>query len=40
MKQKKTGGTKHFVIEQEAYQNISPLNCAKEDLKAMQQWGF
>jgi sugar phosphate isomerase/epimerase len=36
----KNGGTKHFVIEQEAYQNISPLNCAKEDLKAMHHWGF
>jgi len=37
---KKTGGTKHFIIEQESYQNDTPLNCAKEDLKAMHHWGF
>ena len=37
---KKNGGTKHFIIEQESYQNISPLNCAKTDLIAMQKWGF
>jgi hypothetical protein len=37
---KKTGGTKHFIIEQESYQNDTPLNCAKEDLKAIHHWGF
>jgi hypothetical protein len=33
---KKNGGTKHFIIEQEAYQNSTPLNCAKEDFKAIK----
>lgn len=37
---KKNGGTKHFIIEQESYQNDTPLNCAKVNLKAMHHWGF
>jgi sugar phosphate isomerase/epimerase len=37
---KKTGGTKHFIIEQEAYQGIPPLDCVKADLAQMKQWGF
>ncbi|HYK48061.1 MAG TPA: sugar phosphate isomerase/epimerase [Parafilimonas sp.] len=33
-------GTKHFIIEQEDYQDKTPLECAKEDLAAMKNWGF
>ena len=37
---RKTGGTKVFIIEQEAYQNTSPLACVKEDLDIMKKWGY
>ncbi|KAA9038084.1 sugar phosphate isomerase/epimerase [Ginsengibacter hankyongi] len=33
-------GTKYFIIEQEEYQGIAPLDCAKEDLEKMKGWGF
>jgi len=33
-------GTKHFIIEQEEYQEKTPLQCAKEDLAIMKNWGF
>jgi sugar phosphate isomerase/epimerase len=29
-----------MIIEQEAYQNESPLDCVKDDLAAMKQWGY
>ena len=34
------GGTTEFIIEQESYQGISPLDCCKEDLKVMKGWGY
>jgi sugar phosphate isomerase/epimerase len=37
---KKTGGTTEFIIEQESYQNQSPLEAAKADLEAMNSWGY
>jgi sugar phosphate isomerase/epimerase len=37
---KKTGGTKHFIIEQESYQGIAPLDCMKENLIIMKKWGY
>jgi len=37
---KKTGGTMHFIIEQEAYQGMAPLECIKQDLAMMKQWGY
>ena len=37
---RKTGGTTQFIIEQESYQDITPLQSAKEDLEAMKKWGF
>lgn len=37
---KKSGGTIHFIIEQESYQNKTPLECAKQDLKVMKSWGY
>ncbi|MGH2564597.1 MAG: sugar phosphate isomerase/epimerase family protein, partial [Ginsengibacter sp.] len=33
-------GTKYFIIEQEEYQDKTPLDCSEEDLKAMERWGF
>ncbi len=37
---KEKGGTTEFIIEQESYQGIQPVDCAKEDLKVMKSWGF
>lgn len=37
---KKSGGTLHFIIEQESYQGKTPLDCAKEDLKIIKSWGY
>ena len=36
----KTGGTKHLIIEQEAYQGIAPLECVKQDLAVLKNWGY
>lgn len=33
-------GTKYFIIEQEEYQEKTPLECAQLDLQAMKGWGF
>jgi sugar phosphate isomerase/epimerase len=37
---KKMSGTKHFIIEQESYQNKTPLECAKINLDTMKTWGL
>ncbi|MBK5277796.1 MAG: sugar phosphate isomerase/epimerase [Bacteroidia bacterium] len=37
---RKSGGTIHFIIEQESYQGKTPLECMKEDLKIMKKWGY
>ncbi len=37
---RKSGGTIHFIIEQEAYQGKTPLQCMKEDLEIMKKWGY
>jgi len=37
---RKNGGTKHFIIEQESYQQKTPIECAKEDLEIMKSWGY
>jgi L-ribulose-5-phosphate 3-epimerase UlaE len=37
---KKSGGTIHYIIEQEAYQGKSPLECAKENIAIMKGWGY
>ena len=37
---RKSGGTVHFIIEQESYQGMAPLDCAKEDLVIMKKWGY
>jgi len=36
----KTGGAIHLIIEQESYQGKPPLDCVKEDLQIMKQWGY
>lgn len=37
---RKKGGTIHFIVEQEAYQGIAPLECMREDLAVMKKWGY
>jgi hypothetical protein len=37
---RKIGGTKHFIIEQESYQSLTPLESAKQDLEVMRSWGY
>lgn len=37
---KKHGGTTQFIIEQESYQDKTPLECAKEDFDVMKSWGY
>jgi sugar phosphate isomerase/epimerase len=36
----KIGGTTCYIIEQEAYQGISPMESVKEDLAVMKKWGY
>ncbi|MGN6800812.1 MAG: sugar phosphate isomerase/epimerase, partial [Ginsengibacter sp.] len=33
-------GTKYFIIEQESYQDQTPLDAVAADLKIMKSWGF
>jgi sugar phosphate isomerase/epimerase len=35
-----SGGSRHFIIEQEAYQGKTPLQCMKEDYDIMKKWGY
>jgi len=37
---RKTGGTSQFIIEQEEYQGMDPLDCCKTDLQVMNHWGY
>ena len=37
---KKSGGTTQFIIEQESYQSITPLQSAAEDFTIMKKWGY
>jgi sugar phosphate isomerase/epimerase len=37
---RKIGGTTVFIVEQESYQNSTPLQCMKENFDAMRSWGF
>ncbi len=37
---RKTGGTKVFIVEQEAYQNMTPVQSVKEDFEIMKNWGY
>lgn len=33
-------GTLHYVIEQEAYQGIKPIDCMKENIAIVKKWGY
>ena len=35
-----TGGTKYFIIEQESYQGLTPMDCSKQDYAIMKSWGY
>ena len=35
---KKIGGSKHFIIEQESYQGLAPIECAKKNLEIIKTW--
>jgi sugar phosphate isomerase/epimerase len=35
-----SGGTKWFIIEQESYQGLTPLECSKQDYDIMKGWGY
>lgn len=37
---RKLGGSKVFIVEQESYQQIAPLQCMKEDFEIMKKWGY
>ena len=37
---RKSGGTIHFIVEQESYQGKTPLECMKEDYDIMKGWGY
>lgn len=37
---KKSGGTIHFVVEQESYQGVTPIECITQDYKIMKGWGY
>jgi hypothetical protein len=36
---KKTGTT-HFIIEQESYQGMKPIDTIKADYDIMKKWGY
>lgn len=36
----KIGGTRVYIIEQEAYQGKTPMECVEEDLRIMKEWGY
>jgi sugar phosphate isomerase/epimerase len=37
---RKTGKTSLFIVEQESYQGMDPVECVKIDLQLMQKWGY
>jgi sugar phosphate isomerase/epimerase len=37
---KKYGGTTYYIIEQESYQDKTPLQASKEDFEVMKKWGY
>ncbi len=36
----KEQGTELFIIEQEAYQGREPIDCMKENLEVIKDWGY
>jgi sugar phosphate isomerase/epimerase len=37
---RKSGGTMHFILEQESYQGKAPIDCMREDLAILKKWGY
>ncbi|MES2797632.1 MAG: TIM barrel protein [Bacteroidota bacterium] len=37
---RKIGGTTQFIIEQESYQGMAPIDAMREDLAIMKKWGY
>ncbi len=37
---RKSGGTLHYIVEQESYQGKTPMECIKDDLQQMKDWGY
>lgn len=37
---RKYGGTSYFIIEQESYQDLTPIASAKADYEIMKKWGY
>jgi sugar phosphate isomerase/epimerase len=37
---RKIGGTTEFIIEQESYQGMAPIDAMKDDLAIMKKWGY
>lgn len=37
---RKSGGTSHFIIEQESYQGKTPMASVQEDYRIMKKWGY
>ena len=37
---RKSGGTTCFIIEQESYQNMTPIESVRKDLGIMKKWGY
>jgi len=40
LKLARRNGTQVYIIEQEAYQNLTPMESVRRDLEIMKQWGF
>lgn len=36
----KAGGPNQFIIEQEAYQGLAPLDCMRQNMEIMKNWGY
>jgi sugar phosphate isomerase/epimerase len=36
----KSGSVRSYIVEQESYQGMSPMDSIKEDLAVMRQWGY
>jgi sugar phosphate isomerase/epimerase len=37
---RRSGGTKYFIVEQESYQELTPLESCRQDFAIMKQWGY
>ncbi len=37
---KKCGKQEVYIIEQESYQGKAPMECIKENLDVMREWGY